>query len=425
MCPGVTRSSGSRARRHRGEDGVGPLARRDAGGDAVARVDADREGGPAGRAVLVGHHRQAQGGHLLLGERQADEPAALAGHEVDRLGRDQVGGHGQVALVLAILVVDHDDHAAGADLGDGLVDAAGGGWRDQTTRRDLPLAAIHTLGSRSRRAQLAPEQPGDVLGDQVRLQVDARAHRQRAQVGHRQGVGDEGHREGARRRRWLTVRLTPSTAIEPLGARKARSPAGAAISSSRASPSRRDRASCPTPSTWPATRWPPSGSPMRSGRSRWTRSPARRSPRVVQRQRLGAEVGLEAAPAAGDHGQADAVDRDVAAEGHRVRAAARSRPRRSAAACARHDASILPIASTIPVNKRVLRSRRRAGDLPTGEHVGGDRSISPANRTHLERAQAQRRRPRAARARRRDSGTPRPAGAARRRAPPDRPGGRR
>ena len=53
--------------------------------------------------------------HALLGQRQADEAAPVAGHEVDRLGRDQVGGHRQVALVLAILVVDQDDHPAGAD----------------------------------------------------------------------------------------------------------------------------------------------------------------------------------------------------------------------------------------------------------------------------------------------------------------------
>ena len=61
-------------------------------------------------------------GDPLLGQRQADEAAPLARHEVDRLGRDQIGGHRQVALVLAILVVDEDHHPAGADRVDGARD---------------------------------------------------------------------------------------------------------------------------------------------------------------------------------------------------------------------------------------------------------------------------------------------------------------
>ena len=60
--------------------------------------------------------RQLERVGLLLGERQADQAAAVLGHEVDGLGRDLLGGHGQVALVLAVLVVDEDDHLAGADV---------------------------------------------------------------------------------------------------------------------------------------------------------------------------------------------------------------------------------------------------------------------------------------------------------------------
>ena len=69
----------------------------------------------------------------LLGEGEADEAAAVAGHEVDGLGRDVLGGQGEVALVLAVLVVDHDDHAARADfghgagnVGEGRLEGAGG-----------------------------------------------------------------------------------------------------------------------------------------------------------------------------------------------------------------------------------------------------------------------------------------------------------
>jgi hypothetical protein len=54
----------------------------------------------------------------LAGERQADQPAPVHGHEVDRLGGRLLGGDDQVALVLAVLVIDQDDHAAGGDVGD-------------------------------------------------------------------------------------------------------------------------------------------------------------------------------------------------------------------------------------------------------------------------------------------------------------------
>src|SRR2546425_9300474 len=59
------------------------------------------------------------------------------------LGRDPLGRDAQVALVLAILVVHEDDHAAGADLGEGLLDAdhvralAAGGHPPRDDRRGL------------------------------------------------------------------------------------------------------------------------------------------------------------------------------------------------------------------------------------------------------------------------------------------------
>src|SRR5438128_770916 len=54
-------------------------------------------------------------------EREADEPAPVGRHEVDVLGRDALGRDAEVALVLAVLVVHEDDHAAGADLGERLL----------------------------------------------------------------------------------------------------------------------------------------------------------------------------------------------------------------------------------------------------------------------------------------------------------------
>src|ERR1700761_9026652 len=54
------------------------------------------------------------------GERQADQTPPFLGHEVDRLGRDELSGHRQIALVLAVLVVTDHDHLALTDLLDGV-----------------------------------------------------------------------------------------------------------------------------------------------------------------------------------------------------------------------------------------------------------------------------------------------------------------
>ena len=71
---------------------------------------------------LLDHQRDVELVEPLAGHRQADQAAAVLGHEVDRLGRDLLGGHRQIAFVLAILVVDDDDHLAAADGGDGVFD---------------------------------------------------------------------------------------------------------------------------------------------------------------------------------------------------------------------------------------------------------------------------------------------------------------
>ena len=53
---------------------------------------------------------------IAVVHREADQAARVGRHEVDVLGRDELGGEHEIALVLAILVVDEDHHLAGADL---------------------------------------------------------------------------------------------------------------------------------------------------------------------------------------------------------------------------------------------------------------------------------------------------------------------
>jgi hypothetical protein len=55
-------------------------------------------------------------------QRYANQAAGLAAHEVDRFRRYHLGRHHQIAFVFAILVIEHDDHSAGSNVGDRLVD---------------------------------------------------------------------------------------------------------------------------------------------------------------------------------------------------------------------------------------------------------------------------------------------------------------
>jgi hypothetical protein len=95
----------------------------DPGGDPFAGLDRDRERGLERRLVLGRHQLQAEFVAALRRQSEADQPAPLLGHEVDRLGRRELGGEGQVTLVLAVLVVADDHHPSGADLLQRLFDA--------------------------------------------------------------------------------------------------------------------------------------------------------------------------------------------------------------------------------------------------------------------------------------------------------------
>ncbi len=75
-----------------------------------------------GVVFLPHHQRNLELVEPLAGHRHADQAAAVRGHEVDDLRRHLLGRDRQVAFVLAILVVDDDDHLAAADGVDGVLD---------------------------------------------------------------------------------------------------------------------------------------------------------------------------------------------------------------------------------------------------------------------------------------------------------------
>ena len=107
----------------RGTHGVRAVEGRDAGGHALGGLDGEGEVG-AMLAVGAAHHqRQAQLAATLGRQREADQAAAVARHEVHVLGSHLRGGHDEVALVLAALVVEDDDHATGGEVGEDVLDA--------------------------------------------------------------------------------------------------------------------------------------------------------------------------------------------------------------------------------------------------------------------------------------------------------------
>ena len=113
---GTGQIAGRGARRDGGPDGMRPVVGGDAGSDALARLNGLGEGGAEARGVLLGHGRQIEEVGALLCQREADEAAAESGHEVDGFGSDEFGREGQVAFVLAVFVVDDDQHPSSANL---------------------------------------------------------------------------------------------------------------------------------------------------------------------------------------------------------------------------------------------------------------------------------------------------------------------
>ncbi len=114
-------------------DRRGAIVRGDTGRRESARFDRNGKCRFVNGRVVAHHLRNLQFVKPRPKQRDADEAAGLFAHEVDRFGRDFLGRHHQIALVFAILVVEHDDHLAGADVVDRVLDRVK--WRSALGRR--------------------------------------------------------------------------------------------------------------------------------------------------------------------------------------------------------------------------------------------------------------------------------------------------
>ena len=119
----VVRAAGGIDRDH---DRARTIRRRDAGRHAVARLDRVHECRGMPGFVAPRGQRQPELLAPLFGQGEADEATRVRRHEVDGLGRGELRGHDQVALVLTVLGVTDDHHPARADLVDRALD--GGEW---------------------------------------------------------------------------------------------------------------------------------------------------------------------------------------------------------------------------------------------------------------------------------------------------------
>ena len=108
-CHDVLRAA-RRIDRH--SDGARAVGGGNAGGHALARLDGDGKGRLVTCAVVLRHQGQTELLDPLAGEREADQAARMLGHEVDRFGGGALRGDHEIALVLAILVIDQDEHPA-------------------------------------------------------------------------------------------------------------------------------------------------------------------------------------------------------------------------------------------------------------------------------------------------------------------------
>src|SRR6185503_1589557 len=253
-CGGIDRDVNRRRSIARGNSGRDP--------EPPLCVNADRERRRLILGVPLRHLRQAKLVATLASEGQADQAPPVQGHEVDGLRRDQLRGANEVALVLAILVVRDDDELAVLQVVDRLFDGAEGHESELRLRSSIKARTYFPIVSPSR----CTGSPATRSPRVVCCKVNGISETWMTEA---DGIA-------------LTVRLTPSTVIEPSGIDTAAISAGATMSSKRASSRSATCSTLPTPSTWPCTRCPPSRSPTCNARSRFTLKPTGQRPKRVR-----------------------------------------------------------------------------------------------------------------------------------------------
>src|SRR5690606_14067081 len=330
---------------------AGPVGGGDPGAHP-ARVHSHPVRGTARVLVGVVHRGQVEPVTVFGGHRDAHIPGGVPHHERQQRRGGELGGEDQVAFVLPILVVDHHHRPPGRDL------------------RHGPLDTLDYVGERPvrRRAGLrGGHDPTPVtcfstyLATMSTSRLTSSPTARRPSVVSRNVVGINPTSNQSSPIP-VTVRETPSTAIEPFSTTYRDRPGGSANRTvSQSCPLTRE-STVPTPSTWPWTRWPPRRVARVAARSRFTGSPGRRVPKVLRSKvsRITSAVNVPSAPTVVAVRQTPLT----AIESPKVRSAA-TRGRRTVITFPCRPASS-PSSSTRPVNIQLSTFRGSAVNRRSG-----------------------------------------------------------
>ena len=176
------------------------VVRRDAGRHAFARLDRDGERGAERRLVVLGHLVQAERVAVLAGEAEADQPARMRRHEVDRVGCRELRG-------------DRRGRPRSRDRDRRRRRRSGRRECPRSPRRWSRTGSWSRLQSR-RGWYPARDQAFDVLAEHVHLEVQLVALGDRAERRVLERVRDQRDAERLSST-CVTVSATPCTATEP------------------------------------------------------------------------------------------------------------------------------------------------------------------------------------------------------------------
>jgi hypothetical protein len=118
---GAREVRGRRARAGECADRGGAIPRGYPGRRTNPQIHGHGEGGTLRLAVDRHHLRQIESRQRRLFHGYADDAAGVPDHECHRHGGGMLGGHDEVAFVLAVFIVHDDHHASGTQLGEDLL----------------------------------------------------------------------------------------------------------------------------------------------------------------------------------------------------------------------------------------------------------------------------------------------------------------
>ena len=107
---------------NRNLDGLGSVFGGDAGADTVDCIDADGEGGLIVVGIFADHQGQFESIESIARQGQTNQTPRLHSHEIDVVGRGELGGTNHVAFVFAVFIIDYYEHPTCFEVCEGTVD---------------------------------------------------------------------------------------------------------------------------------------------------------------------------------------------------------------------------------------------------------------------------------------------------------------